>query len=159
MSRISCQASLRLLVMCSGLSIPARFVVRCLRTIPNLAVFSQEFVFSLGHPVRDATLGRKRCAPLSACRRNASQVGNTCEIVPHVVYITVFRHNIQIVILSSFPAPPASSAGGQEAISRMDETEYVKPWFGKGKNLFVVGVPFDSRKRNIRDSAVAEVPP
>ncbi|MCL2825312.1 MAG: ATP-binding protein [Polyangiaceae bacterium] len=46
----------------------------------------------------------------------------------------------------------------EQAIARIDEKEYLKPWFGKGKKLFKVGVSFDSKKRNIGDSVVVEVP-
>ncbi|MCL2823784.1 MAG: ATP-binding protein, partial [Polyangiaceae bacterium] len=46
----------------------------------------------------------------------------------------------------------------EEAIAQIDEKEYLKPWMGKGKKLFKVGVSFDSKKRNIGDSVVVEVP-
>ena len=36
-----------------------------------------------------------------------------------------------------------------EALAQIDRKEYLLPWTGSGKNLFKVGVSFDSAKRNI----------
>jgi hypothetical protein len=37
------------------------------------------------------------------------------------------------------------------ALTQIEEKEYLLPWQGKGKQLFKVGVNFDSKKRNIGD--------
>jgi hypothetical protein len=55
------------------------------------------------------------------------------------------------------PVKPANDRGlggqytAQDALDQTDSKEYLTPWKGSGKNLYKIGVVFDSEKRNISE--------